>query len=73
MERLESARSEGKPIPMTLDRSDAKVLFEQAMDAELVRDYGTYVQQGRYYEVTYCYPIQALYAYMMLGLVYSGK
>lgn len=73
MERLETARREGKDIPMTLDRSDAKVLFEQAVDAELVRDYGTYVQQGRYYEVTYCYPIQALYAYMMLGLVYSGK
>lgn len=70
---LESARSEGRSIRMTLDRSDAKVLFEEAHEEGLVMDYGTYVQMGNYYEVTYCYPIQALYAYMMLGLIYSGK
>lgn len=71
--RLSAAREAGVDVPMTLDRSDAKVLFEEGMSEGIFDDYRTYVYEGRYYEVTYCYPIQALYNYMMLGLVYSGK
>lgn len=70
--RIESARSSGSEIPMTLDRSVARDLFEEGVKEGLLEDYRTYVYEGRYYEVTYCYPIQALYNYIMLGLVYSG-
>lgn len=68
-DRLLKARENGTAIPMQIERSEAKKLFEDAQ----IGDYSTYVYEGRYYEVSYCYPIQALYAYMMLGLVYSGK
>lgn len=72
-DKLESARNSSKEIPMTLDRKDAKALFEEAEAEGIVSNYISYVYEGNYYEVTYCYPIQALYAYTMLGLVYSGK
>ena len=70
--RLELARSKNADIPMTLDRSTAKELFEEGVKDGLLGSYSTYVYEGKYYEVTYCYPIQALYNYIMLGLVYSG-
>lgn len=72
-EKLSTARNENKPIPMTLERSGAKKLYEEAYADKIVEDYGSYIYEGGYYEVTYLYPIQALYAYTMLGLVYSGK
>jgi hypothetical protein len=72
--KLEDARNRGAVPPMTLDRAYAKELFEAARKDGIVNDYRTYVYDtARYYEVTYCYPIQALYAYTMLGLVYSGR
>lgn len=73
IERLTEARNSGKTPPMTLERKDAKKLFDEAFKEGIVDDYNTYVYTGRYYEVTYLYPIQALYAYTMLGLVYSGR
>lgn len=72
-ERLTKARNSGKTPPMFLERKDAKKLYEDAYGEGLVDDYNTYVYTGQYYEVTYLYPIQALYAYTMLGLVYSGR
>lgn len=72
-ERLKVARESGKSVPMTLDRKDARALFDKGYEEGIFDDYRTYVYEGRYYEVTYCYPIQALYNYMMLGMVYSGN
>lgn len=73
IERLTEARNSGKTPPMILERYDAKKLFDEAFKEGIVDDYNTYVYTGRYYEVTYLYPIQALYAYTMLGLAYSGR
>lgn len=70
--RLEEARNTGADIPMTLDRAVARQLFEEGVNEGLVSDYRTYVYEGNYYEVTFCYTIQVLYNYIMLGLVYSG-
>lgn len=70
---IEEARAAGKDIPMCMERSDARDLFNEAFNDGIVSDFNSYVHQGNYYEVTYCYPIQALYAYTMLSLVYSGK
>ena len=72
-EKLKTARETGKPVPLTLDRKDARALFDRGFAEGIFDDYRTYVYEGRYYEVTYCYPIQALYNYMMLGMVYSGN
>ena len=72
-EKLKTARETGKPVPLTLDRKDARALFDSGFAEGIFDDYRTYVYEGRYYEVTYCYPIQALYNYMMLGMVYSGN
>lgn len=71
--KLTEARKNGRKVPMTLERADAKKLYEEGVKAGLINPYSTYVAEGRYYEVTYCYPIQALYAYLMLANVYSGK
>lgn len=73
VERLTKARDSGKTPPMFLERTDAKALYDSAFKEGIVDDYNTYVYTGQYYEVTYLYPIQALYAYTMLGLVYSGR
>lgn len=71
--KLKNARDSGSEVPMTISRAEAKELFDDAFKEGIVEDYRTYVYEGRYYEVTYCYPIQALYNYMMLGMVYSGR
>lgn len=72
-DKLMNARNSGKKVPMQMERSEARALFEEAVSEGILDNYSTYVYEGRYYEVTYCYPIQSLYAYTMLGLVYSGK
>lgn len=72
-ENITKARSSGKRLTMTLDRSEAKALYAEAVSDGIIKDYTTYVVEGQYYEVTYCYPIQAMYAYLMLTAVYSGK
>lgn len=73
LDRLSKARKDNKTPPMFLERKDAKKLYDEAYSDGIVEDYNTYVYTGQYYEVTYLYPIQALYAYTMLGLVYSGR
>lgn len=72
-DNLSKAREGNKKIKMTLDRDEAKALYQEAVSEGIVQNYTTYVTEGRYYEVTYCYPIQAMYAYLMLTAVYSGK
>ena len=73
LDRLNKARKDNKTPPMFLERKDAKKLYDEAYSDGIVEDYNTYVYTGQNYEVTYLYPIQALYAYTMLGLVYSGR
>lgn len=73
LDRLNKARKDNKTPPMFLERKDAKKLYDEAYSDGIVEDYNIYVYTGQYYEVTYLYPIQALYAYTMLGLVYSGR
>lgn len=70
---LQTARDKGKCPAMSLDRKTAKKLWNQAVDKGYLQDYSFYVREGNYFEVTYLYPVQALYNYMMLGLVYSGR
>lgn len=70
---IEKARSGGKKVKMTLDRDEAKKLYAEAVSEGLISNYTTYITEGKYFEVTYCYPIQAMYAYLILTAVYSGK
>ena len=72
-QELERARSSGSKITMYLERAQAKDLFRQGQEQGIFQNYESYIYMGNYYEVTYTYPIQALYAYTMLGLVYSGN
>lgn len=73
LENLQQARKSDRAIPMSMSRGTAKKLWNECAREEIVPDYSTFVVEGRYFEVTYLYPIQVMYAYSMLGLVYSGR
>ena len=72
-DKLKSARDSGKSPQMYLERDEAIELFNTGVEMGILSNYESYVYTGNYYYVTYTYPIQALYSYLMLGMVYSGK
>lgn len=71
---LNEARKTGSRIPLTIEDAEVQnVIWPKAEAAGIVKDYGAYINEGRYYQITYCYPVRALYAYIMLSLLYSGN
>lgn len=72
-QNLQMAREENRKIPMGINKSEVRELYNEAVSQGILSEVQTYTYGGSSGEDTTFFPIQVMYSYLMLAAVYSGN